>query len=59
MEEMLKTRLCFYTLTDCFASEKIMQFSLFLSEVRAPIPQKQDILVEPEPLFGGIIKHLF
>lgn len=22
-------------------------------EVRAPIPQKQDILVEPEPLFGG------
>lgn len=25
-----------------------------LSEVRAPIPQKQDILVEPEPLFGGI-----
>lgn len=22
-------------------------------DVRAPIPQKQDILVEPEPLFGG------
>ncbi|EDK97785.1 mCG129950, isoform CRA_c [Mus musculus] len=22
-------------------------------EVRAPIPQKQEILVEPEPLFGG------
>lgn len=25
----------------------------YYSEVRAPIPQKQDILVEPEPLFGG------
>lgn len=30
-----------------------------LSEVRAPIPQKQDILVEPEPLFGGIMRLPF
>lgn len=33
-----------------------MIFSYFFSnreEVRAPIPQKQEILVEPEPLFGG------
>ena len=27
--------------------------------MRAPIPQKQDILVEPEPLFGGITLLLF
>lgn len=28
-------------------------------EVRAPIPQKQEILVEPEPLFGGRLVFLF
>lgn len=28
-------------------------------DVRAPIPQKQDILVEPEPLFGGITVHIY
>ncbi len=27
-------------------------------DVRAPIPQKQDILVEPEPLFGGTV-HIY
>jgi len=37
-------------------------FSSFLfdrDEVRAPIPQKQEILVEPEPLFGGRLVFLF
>lgn len=31
----------------------IVSLSFNREEVRAPIPQKQEILVEPEPLFGG------
>ncbi|KAM7400640.1 hypothetical protein PAMA_005029 [Pampus argenteus] len=34
------------------SSNNTVYVALYLSEVRAPIPQKQDILVEPEPLFG-------
>ncbi|KAB1283065.1 UBX domain-containing protein 7 [Camelus dromedarius] len=32
--------------------ESFIQIIEILEEVRAPIPQKQEILVEPEPLFG-------
>lgn len=44
----LKTTIC------CFVALNSFFFCSRFSEVRAPIPQKQDILVEPEPLFGGI-----
>ncbi len=43
----------------CATAFYTVYVSVYLSEVRAPIPQKQDILVEPEPLFGGITLLLF
>lgn len=46
--------------TACFSL--LLTDGVFLNpdrdEVRAPIPQKQEILVEPEPLFGGDLSRV-
>lgn len=42
-----------YCATNAVTFKHLCAFYLYRDEVRAPIPQKQEILVEPEPLFGG------